>query len=240
VLDQEARDAFKVGDNVLAVHCHQTDGGQFIDVGLESMLTGTAATLVPDARQEAAAWKFTTDDPGTSNWASPAFDDAGWSMGMSGFGGTEPSGAPVTSPWATSDIWLRKTFTVEDTGFSNVYVNIFHDEDAMVAINGQTVLLRAGYVTDYVQVDVTAAAKAVLVKGDNVIAVYCHQIDGGQFIDVGLQVVTVEPPVRVTGGSKRTARTAEKVRYGRNAPLFSARPGSGRLFQADGKAALIR
>jgi hypothetical protein len=115
----------------------------------------------------------------------------------------------------------------------------------MVAINGQTVLLRAGYVTDYVQVDVTASAKKALIKGTNVIAVYCHQSGGGQFIDVGLQAVKVETPVGVKAGPKRTAAMARKIRYGRNSVLFSARPGVGiaapdRLYRANGKALPIR
>jgi hypothetical protein len=34
LLDEDARRLLKTGSNTLAVHCHHTDGGQYIDAGL--------------------------------------------------------------------------------------------------------------------------------------------------------------------------------------------------------------
>jgi hypothetical protein len=37
LLSTAQMNAFKVGKNLLAVHCHQTTGGQYIDVGLQTL-----------------------------------------------------------------------------------------------------------------------------------------------------------------------------------------------------------
>ena len=43
-----------------------------------------------------------------------------------------------------------------------------------------------GWTTDYEVVDMLPAAKATLKPGKNVLAVHCHQVKGGQYIDVGI------------------------------------------------------
>ena len=38
LLDDDARRLLKAGSNTLAVHCHHTDGGQYIDAGLSQII----------------------------------------------------------------------------------------------------------------------------------------------------------------------------------------------------------
>jgi hypothetical protein len=140
--------------------------------------------VLPTAQEERPRWRFTTTKP-AADWFKPDFDASAWKEGTAGFGTRATPGARVRTEWTTSDIWLRREFTLPDTKFSDLQLSIHHDEDAEVFINGVSAGTFPGYTTDYEAAPVSAAAKAALKPGQNVIAVHCRQTSGGQYIDVG-------------------------------------------------------
>jgi hypothetical protein len=147
----------------------------------------TYKTLLPTARERASEWSYTTEQP-ADGWEKADFDASSWNKGSSGFGTAETPNTTVRTNWRTNNIWLRKSFELsaaDAADASNLVLDLYHDEDCVVYINGIKVLEVQGYVTDYLQFPMNNAAQAFK-AGTNVIAIYCKQTQGGQYIDAGL------------------------------------------------------
>jgi len=107
-------------------------------------------TIVPTSQKEPQTWRYTTSDP-ADGWQKPGFDDSAWPKGPGGFGTKGTPGTIVRTEWKTSDIWVRRTFKLEDTKLSRPQLSIHHDEDAEVYINGKLVAKLQGYTSSYVR-----------------------------------------------------------------------------------------
>lgn len=232
----DAQAAFKDGENLLAVHCKQTLGGQYIDVGIVETVAGAGTMLVPDARTQAATWKYTTVDPASTSWIDPDFADAAWSSGKGGFGNNAALAASTGTPWETDDIWLRQTFTLPAKSFNWFGLSINHDDDAQVYLNGMRVALLSGnhthpygMATEYHDLDITEAAKSALRPGANVLAIHCRNLPQNfgqagpttQYIDASLSAAML-------GAAAGIRPTAAPARAG-TARFYAWRPGHGRL-----------
>jgi len=140
--------------------------------------------VLPTALEGRPVWRYTTQKP-VDGWFKPDYDASVWKEGTAGFGTRNTPGSHVRTEWNTADIWIRREFTLPETKFNDLQWSIHHDEDAEVYLNGVQALSVTGYISDYENVPLSAAAKAALKPGQNVIAVHCHQTQGGQYIDVG-------------------------------------------------------
>jgi hypothetical protein len=160
----------------------QTDA---IVKALSEVLPPIVQTVVATAREKEQSWNYTLDAP-AEGWFKPDFDDLAWKSGLGGFGTHGTPGAVVRTEWKTGDIWLRRAFTVPDRPFTHLHLQVHHDEDAEIYLNGVLAARLAGYTTDYVEVPLTEEARKALRPGANVLAVHCKQTVGGQYIDVGL------------------------------------------------------
>jgi hypothetical protein len=150
-------------------------------------------TIVPTSQKQPQNWRYTTSKP-ADGWQKADFDDSAWPQGQGGFGTEETPGAVVRTEWKTLNIWLRRSFELEDTQkFRRPQLAIHHDEYTEVYINGELVAKLGGYTSSYVRVTLDPKARRALRPGSNCLAIHCRQTTGGQYIDAGLVNVTEQP-----------------------------------------------
>ena len=171
---------------VLTVWIEDANGEKIDENYVDLDITSGATPLhklvvVPTGEDEGQNWRYTTDQP-AAGWEKPLFDDGTWLKGMS------PFAPDARTRWDTSDIWLRRRFTL-DKPVMGAIIRVRHDEDAAVYFNGKFVYERLGYTGSYHDVKLNPAVIPNLTQGENLIAVHCQQTTGGQWIDVGLTVL---------------------------------------------------
>lgn len=180
--------ALKPGmENTLAVHCHQTAGGQFIDVGIMSLFE-MSNYLVNTSETNGQNWLYTTSVPAVS-WTELSYNDQSWTSGAGGFGTSVPN-ATARTVWSTPQIYMRKKFTATSELPEQLSLRIYYDEDAEVYLNGKLIWSNTGYVQAYQNIILSPeAVKAFIPNAVNILAVHCKQTAGGQYIDAGLAFV---------------------------------------------------
>ena len=130
------------------------------------------------------AWAYKLEKPPKA-WNHPEFNDVRWARGPGGFGTRGTPGAEIGTEWRTKDIWLRRTFRVM-TVPPTLSLDVHHDEDVEIYLNGRLIYEATGHTTQYERVDLGSKAAQHLQQGDNLLAVHCRQTGGGQYIDVRL------------------------------------------------------
>ena len=145
------------------------------------------ADIVPTSQFHAQTWKYISAKP-EANWPERNFDDSSWSNGKGGFGTKETPGAIVGTLWESSDIWLRRSVVIPTIGPSKkLFLNLHHDDDVQIYLDGKLIFKSAGYVSGYTLFAIPPKVASGIVAGTHLLAVHCHQYQGGQFIDVGFK-----------------------------------------------------
>ncbi len=164
----------------------KTDANQIKAINLKAIHKQIKITpVVPTSQKEAINWKYTTNAP-AADWFATKFDDSGWTTGPAAFG---PNGR---TPWRTSDIWLRREFTLgtlTPKEMAELVFTVAHREECEIYLNGVLADKSTSRTSGYVMEGITEAGKAALIpNGTNVLTVHCHRarINGQALTDVGL------------------------------------------------------
>ncbi len=144
--------------------------------------------IVPTSIDAPQSWRYTLEEP-ADRWMKPEFDDSNWASGDGMFGADGTPGVRVGTRWDTPGIWMRREFELGEVPSGDLYLNIFHDEDAEVYLNGVPAGSFEHWVVAHRLAPASPDARAALKRGRNTIAVHCRQTSGGQGIDVGLSVL---------------------------------------------------
>ena len=192
-LSSEARSALVEGDNVIAMHVHNTTGGALADVGLYKNEQGfhpgyrsiDGAGMADEGAWQAKVKKTITS--GTA-WAQEGFDDSSWSDEPGAFG-TKGEYPNVNTVWTSenSDVYIRRYITLTEEDLQkNLAIIYSHDDVCQAYINGRRVIDVGNSWLQNVLYTLTEADKAVLHEGQNVIAYHVHNTTGGALADIGL------------------------------------------------------
>lgn len=141
--------------------------------------------------EKTGQWKYTFSKP-DNNWEQLHFNDASWKQGAGAF--STDNDAP--NKWMTHDIWVRRTFRLNNMDFNDLMLNLHHDDNVAAYINGVLAYKADGWNNSPELFKISDAAKSALKKGENVLAIHCENTAGGAYLDAGL-VDEIKPEMNI-------------------------------------------
>lgn len=166
-------------------------------------------TLLPTGEFNSYDCRYTETDPG-NDWMKVNYNDANWKKGKAPFGNKEAN--PATE-WKSRQIWMRRTFELKDLNIEQLVLQLRHDDDVNVYLNGAKVYSCAPCWTgSYENHKLDDAIKKKLKKGKNVLALHCINTAGNAWLDAGLGN---QPRVKglIAATQKKVEVTATQTKY---------------------------
>jgi hypothetical protein len=146
--------------------------------------TTPSTKIISSGEDMPADCKFVEEIP-SANWYENSYNDQHWKNGKMPFGLGWKGKAATT--WNTKSIWVRREIELNDLNIDQLVLDLRHDEDIEVYINGQLAYSCSNcYVKELKQYNLTEAIKKNLKKGKNLIAMHCINTQGNAWLDAGL------------------------------------------------------
>jgi hypothetical protein len=156
----------------------KVDGIRYRFLGKETKpFNNVAAT----SDEESYTVKFTEEKP-SDDWMQPAYNDVAWKSGKAPFG----RNARAETRWASKDLWVRRSFSLEKTNWNQLFLKINHDDNTEVYLNGEKIYSRVGWLNKFQLFPIDKAIQSKLKKGNNVLAIHVANTAGGQWLDAGI------------------------------------------------------
>ncbi len=160
----------------------RVDGQTYRFLGKDRVVLNNLLCMADEQTWEG---RYTRQTP-AADWMNPEFNDSQWKTGKAGFGTNE--NAFVGTPWVEeySDIYVRRTFQVDDLTDDALYLGYANDDEFEIYLNGVKLHSTPECHHQATHIRLTDEQKKALRKGTNVLAGHCHNITGGAYIDFGL------------------------------------------------------
>ena len=163
-------------------------------------LEGRYQAVLPTSDEDDYSIQYTETKP-AENWTAPAFNDKGWQTGAAPIG----DNLSAQTRWLKRDIWVRRTFTINDPGTEDIYLKVKYDDDGEVYLNGEKIY-SSGLQPSFKYVKINQKLK----KGKNVLAVHVVNTGGAAWLDFGLakqRKATASTPEKAVQKSVRVEAT---------------------------------
>ncbi len=160
-------------------------------------------TILPASDDKPYNCRFTETQP-DGEWMKNSYNDASWKSTEAPFSSSKKRARTL---WTSKNIWVRRTFTLNDPVINKLFVKLRHDDNVEVYLNGQLVYSCECWNGKAELFPVADAIKNKLVKGENLLAIHCANTAGGADLDAGL--VEEEPPGNTAGITNAVQKSVE-------------------------------
>jgi hypothetical protein len=128
--------------------------------------------------------QFIESDPG-QNWMMENYDSKNWFSGKMPFG--KGWGNDFSTAWNSKSIWVRRTFEWNDSPIEQLLLQLRHDDDVEVYLNGTKIYdCKDCHTSKVKNYPLSEEMKKLLKKGKNLLALHCINPRGNAWLDVGL------------------------------------------------------